>query len=148
MKVELRIFNFVDYLRFLLLTLNKESSKELDNNFWGYLFKGLRSLFKKNRDYKFAILADGKFAGSAALSYTKEGYEIGYFVLKKYRGKGIATKAARDVLNFGFKELRLRKVLALTDTDNKSSNKILAKTGFKKIRENKKEREFLWKKRR
>lgn len=147
MEVKLRKFNIIDYFRFLKLKLNKESSKELNSTFFGYILKGLKSLFKREEHYKFAIFVNGQFGGSIALFNPKSNiYEVGFFVLKKYRNKGIATKATKEILNFGFKKLKLNKIVAITDMNNKASQKILKKVGFKKIKENKKKREFLWEK--
>ncbi len=96
MKVALRKFNLIDFCRFLSLKLNKKTSNELSNTFFGYIFAGLKNLFKGGKIYKFAILANGKFAGSISLYNPKNGvYEIGYFVFKEYRNKGIATKRRR-----------------------------------------------------
>lgn len=145
-KVELRRFNIIDYFKFLRLTLNKQDSKELDKSFFGYLFKGLKSLFRREKNYKFAILINKKFAGSIALYKENEDYELGYFILRNFRGRGIATKASKKILNFGFKQLKLNKIIANTDLDNKASQKILKKLGFKIIKENKKEKELLWEK--
>jgi len=130
----------------LRLTLNKQDSKELDKSFFGYLFKGLKSLFRREKNYKFAILINKKFAGSIALYKENEDYELGYFILRNFRGRGIATKASKKILNFGFKQLKLNKIIANTDLDNKASQKILKKLGFKIIKENKKEKELLWEK--
>ncbi|MDO8528453.1 MAG: GNAT family N-acetyltransferase [Nanoarchaeota archaeon] len=147
-KVELRKFNIVDYFRFLLLTLNKDYSRELDNTFFGYIFKGIKSLFLKKKYYKFAILVDDKFAGSIALYYNKDtNYELGFIVLRKYRNKGIATEASKKILDFGFNKLKLKKIIAITDISNKTSQRVLRKLGFKIIKENKKEKEFIWEKR-
>lgn len=148
MRIELRKFNIADYIRFLSLTFDKKYSKELDKSFFGYVFSGLKSLFRKEKDYKFAILVDRKFAGSVALYKEKRDYELGYFILREFRNKGIATKASKKAMNFGFKELRLSNITSSTDKKNKISQKIMKKLGFRLIKENKKEKEFIWEKRR
>jgi RimJ/RimL family protein N-acetyltransferase len=146
-KIDLRKWNTNDFFRYLRLTLNKDYSKEFSSNFFGYLFcQGIKNLFIKNKDYKFAILVYGKFAGSVALYYKKEGYELGYFILKKFRGKGIANKSAKKIMDFGFRKLKLKKIMATTDMNNYISQKILKKLDFKRIREDKKEKEFIWEK--
>lgn len=147
MKIELRRFNFLDYLRFLFLTLNRRSSGELEDNFFTYFVKGMKSFFRKEKDWKFAITAGRKFAGSVGLWYSeRKKWELGYFVLDKYRNKGIATKAVKKVLKFAFGNLKLRSVFAVTDVDNGASQKVLRKVGFKIIGENKKDKEILWEK--
>jgi RimJ/RimL family protein N-acetyltransferase len=147
-KIKLRKWNIIDYFRFLRLTLNKSYSGEFSNSFFGYLLKGLKSLFKREKDYKFAILVNRKFAGSIALYRIKKEYELGVIIMKKFRNKGVATEASKKVLDFGFNKLKLKKILATTDLDAQISPKILRKLGFRKIKENKKEKEFIWEKRR
>ncbi len=147
MKIELRRFNLIDYFRFLLLTLDKNYSKEFSKSFFGYIIGGIKNLFNINKFYKFAILFNSKFAGSIALYKTEKDYELGYFILREFRGKGVATKAGKKILKFGFGKLKLNKIIANTDWDNKASQKILKKLGFKVIRKDKKEKEFLWEKR-
>ena len=147
-KIKLRKWNIIDYFRFLRLTLNKSYSGEFSNSFFGYLLKGLKSLLKREKDYKFAILVNRKFAGSIALYRIKKEYELGVIIMKKFRNKGVATEASKKVLDFGFNKLKLKKILATTDLDAQISPKILRKLGFRKIKENKKEKEFIWEKRR
>jgi len=146
-KVELRKWRFENFFRFLLLTLNKSYSKEFSTNFFGYLFfQGIKKIFV-NKDYRFAVYVNNEFAGSVALYYNKGKYGLGYFILRKFRGKGVATEASRKMLDYGFKELKLKKITAEIDIKNKASNRIVKKLGFKKIKENKKEKEFFWEKR-
>lgn len=147
MKIELRKFNAIDYFGFLRLTLDKNYSEELDNNFFGYIFTEISSLFSERKNYRFAILVNNRVAGSVGLFNTPEGYELGYIILKEFRSKGVASKAAKKTLDFGFSKLKLNKIVAVTDIDNGVSQKILKKLGFKKIKENKKEKEFIWEKR-
>ena len=57
--------------------------------------------------------------------------EIGYFINKKYRGKGYATKASGMVIDYCFDKLNFHKMYADTDPDNFASQKVLEKLGFK-----------------
>jgi RimJ/RimL family protein N-acetyltransferase len=58
--------------------------------------------------------------------------EVGYWLGKKYRGKGIMTEAGKLVLNFAFEKLKLHRVDAGVFSDNLISQKVLKKLGFKK----------------
>ena len=141
MKIELRKFGVGDYLRILFRTLNREYSKEREDTFFSYLLKGLKSVFQKD-SYEFAILADGKFAGNIGLmKKPKRNYEVGYSILKKYRGKGIATSALSNLLK-DFE--KLGKIIAVTDTENKASQKVLLNNNFKLTKQNKKKDELAW----
>ena len=60
--------------------------------------------------------------------------EIGKLLgTKAIRGKGVAYRATKALLNFAFKELTLEKVYAITKFDNISNNHLNQKLGFKII---------------
>lgn len=57
-------------------------------------------------------------------------YETGYWVSRKYRGRGIAPEAVRLVLGFGFRELKLVRIQAQVMSGNPASVRVLEKCGF------------------
>jgi len=57
--------------------------------------------------------------------------ELGYWLGKKYWGKGITPEAANLILNFGFRKLGLAKIYARVMHPNKASARVLQKSGFK-----------------
>ncbi len=59
--------------------------------------------------------------------------KIGYWIGKRYRGKGFTSEAVKGVLNLAFDKLKLNKVSADTLIDNYSSNALLGKLGFRRI---------------
>ena len=59
------------------------------------------------------------------------GIDFGYRYSKDSWGKGLGFEAAKEVLEFGFSELGLEKVLGLTAEQNYGSIQILEKLGFK-----------------
>ena len=60
--------------------------------------------------------------------------EIGKLLgTKEIRGKGIAYRATKTLLNFAFRELNLKKVYAITRSDNIANNHLNKKLGFKII---------------
>jgi ribosomal-protein-alanine N-acetyltransferase len=82
--------------------------------------------------YVFAIMrkSDGALIGKNGL-HAKDGVvEMGYWLGKPYWGQGFATEAARRVLEFGFDDLKLEKIVAGWFEDNPASGRILAKLGF------------------
>ena len=146
MKIILRKFRFADYLRILFMMLDKEYSKEREDTFFSYFLKGLKSVFQKN-SYEFIILIDRKFAGNIGLfNINHDNCELGYMVLRNYRGKGVTTKAVNKIIKLKFKKLNITKIYAKTNINNKSSQKVLIKNNFKLIKENKKSKEFIWEK--
>lgn len=56
--------------------------------------------------------------------------ELGYLFDRKFWGKGFATEAAKNCLNYGFDELGFDEVIAITDLENVASQKVLEKIGF------------------
>jgi len=57
-------------------------------------------------------------------------YELGYRFKKKHWGKGFATESSSAILDFGFKNLNVEKIFAITDPKNENSKKVLNKLGF------------------
>jgi [ribosomal protein S5]-alanine N-acetyltransferase len=56
--------------------------------------------------------------------------EVGYVMKEKFRGGGYMTEAVRLAVNFGFHEMKLKKVFATTAQDNLASQSVLRRNGF------------------
>lgn len=56
--------------------------------------------------------------------------DIGFAFLKRFRNRGYALESARAVLEFGFAELSLRRIIAMADPDNERSIRILKMLGL------------------
>ncbi len=69
------------------------------------------------------------WAGLIPLDGTQE-TELAYRLAKSSWGRGIATEAARPLLAYGFDELRLELIAAVTDPENHASRRVLDKLGF------------------
>ena len=57
--------------------------------------------------------------------------EIGYWLGKKYWGKGIMREAVKLILQFGFKKLKLERIYAKVLHPNVASAKLLEKSGLR-----------------
>ena len=148
MNIKLKPFGFINYLRILSMTLDKKYSKEREDTFFSYLLKGLKSVFQKD-SYEFTIFVNGKFAGNIGFFNSKNrSYELGYMILRNYRGKGVATNAINKIIKLGFKELNISKIFAITDFENKESQKVLIKNKFKLIKREKNKEKLIWERRR
>jgi RimJ/RimL family protein N-acetyltransferase len=98
---------------------------------------------RKKKSYVFGIALkdENKIIGVIGLSkinYKDSNAEIGYWLGKKYWGKGIMTEAVKLILELGFKQLKLHKINAGLFEKNIASKKVLEKAGFRfegKIRE-------------
>ncbi len=56
--------------------------------------------------------------------------EIGYIMRRDAWGQGYAREAVSAVIDYGFGELGLRRIIADTDPDNAGSNRLLETLGF------------------
>lgn len=80
---------------------------------------------------------DEKLIGYCGMQYldkTPE-VEIYYGFFKEAWGKGLATEAAKAFLRFGFEELKLEKIVGVTQPKNFASQKVLLKIGLKQEQE-------------
>ncbi len=58
--------------------------------------------------------------------------ELGYMLRRDCWGRGIATEAARLLLDFAFSERGLHRVFAVVDEDNPASIRVVEKLGFRR----------------
>jgi [ribosomal protein S5]-alanine N-acetyltransferase len=101
----------------------------------------VRKQYKENGIGRWAIIdkASNEFVGWAGLKYEQNlrtnfnYYDIGYRLLRKYWGKGIASEAAKVSLEYGFNQLNINEIFAAAQVDNAASNKILTNIGLKFI---------------
>jgi [ribosomal protein S5]-alanine N-acetyltransferase len=59
------------------------------------------------------------------------GVEIGWWLASDHWGQGLATEAARAVLEDGFTCIRLRRIVALALRENRASIRIMEKLGMR-----------------
>jgi ribosomal-protein-alanine N-acetyltransferase len=58
--------------------------------------------------------------------------ELGFMLVRDQWGKGLATEIAQALIDFGTKDLKFPKIMAVTDRENAKSIHILTKLGFRK----------------
>lgn len=68
---------------------------------------------------------------STPLNNHSDIYELGYRFKKKHWGKGFATESSHAILKYGFGNLNLESIYAITNPENFNSRKVLSKLGFK-----------------
>jgi [ribosomal protein S5]-alanine N-acetyltransferase len=103
-----------------------------DANFW--LGKQVKLQRQKNpENIVFAIEINEEVVGSIGLHKIKRGHkaELGYWLGREFWGGGIMTDAIKDVVKFGFGNLKLRRIHAGVFLFNKGSARVLEKNGFK-----------------
>jgi RimJ/RimL family protein N-acetyltransferase len=81
----------------------------------------------------------GKFIGRCGLlPWTIEGQnevEVAYALAQEYWGRGLATEAAKGILQYGFEQLHLSRLICLIDPANIASQKVAVKMGMTLERE-------------
>lgn len=93
-------------------------------------------LMKKGLSYELPIRlkTTGELVGVMALlkvDRKNRNAELGYWIAKKYWGKGFATEAGSRILEFGFKILKLERIYAKYYPENKASSRVMEKMGMK-----------------
>ena len=88
-------------------------------------------------EYDFAVVLKGDAAliGSCAVALKKPEHReamLGYVFNRHYWGQGIATEAARAVVNFAFEELHLHRVAAMCNVHNPASARVMEKLGMQR----------------
>ena len=78
-----------------------------------------------------------EFIGWCGLKYLADRDEIdlGYRLMQQYWGKGYAFEAAKNTLDYGFKELHLKTIVGRAHIENTASLKILEKIGMQYIKD-------------
>ncbi len=74
----------------------------------------------------------GAFIGFFALNYAGKSadLEIGYRLLRNAWGLGFATEGATALAHYGFDDLRLHRIIGVTQPGNKPSQRVLMKAGL------------------
>ena len=121
-----KIENDADVRRFVdgkVLSL-KEAGEYVEMNIRQYRTHGYGR-------YAVRLKEDKNIIGMCGFLNEPYGIDFGYRYSKDSWGKGLGFEAAKEVLNYGFFELGLEKILGLTAEQNYGSIRILEKLGFK-----------------
>lgn len=59
-------------------------------------------------------------------------YEIGWVFNPKYFNKGYASEAAQATLKYGFKEMKLHRIIATCQPENTPSYRVMEKIGMRR----------------
>ncbi len=83
-------------------------------------------------DREYVIVYEGKIVGGINLERRedKDTCEMGWIVHKDYRKKGIASEAAKLLLDYAFHTLSVRRVISHCDSANMVSEKVMKKVGM------------------
>ena len=76
---------------------------------------------------------DGKIIGMVGIGNKEEvdnEIEIAYFISEKYSNNGYTTEAAKAMIEWAFNVLRLNYLIAIVETDNFPSQRVIEKSEF------------------
>ena len=141
-RLILREFNEMDYDFFLKLEQNEfyikyeEDSIPTDEQ-TRKKFDGILEKNKSEDKYRFLITRaeDGEPLGTVLIWCIDEPireWEVGWGLSQEHTGRGIASEAARALLEFGFKELKVHRIQANCNANNIASEKMMERIGMKK----------------
>lgn len=90
---------------------------------------------KKNPHHILAIDIKGQAVGGIGIHPQDDIHcknaELGYWLAEPFWGQGIATKAITKMVDYGFMNFDINRILAKPFGTNAASQKVLEKTGFK-----------------
>lgn len=83
----------------------------------------------------FAIEIDGEVGGSIGIfpqeDISRLNAEVGYWIGEKYWGQGYATRALKQIIEYGFKTFPIERIFAIPFPHNTASHKVVQKCGMK-----------------
>ncbi len=84
-------------------------------------------------DHSFAVTENGEVVGAIGvrLNPSRNGH-IGYWCAREARGRGVMTRALRTICRWGLDELALGRLELITDPDNRASQRVAEKVGFRR----------------
>jgi len=93
---------------------------------------------ESGKAYHWCIWNDSKIVGIASLidvkreirEWTINRAELSYLIDIDFQGMGFATEASRGIMNFGYNNLELHKIIVAHAATNFSSKRICEKLGF------------------
>lgn len=88
---------------------------------------------KSSTRVDFVIDINGEVVGSVAfINLELHKAQLSYWLAEDYWGKGIVPEAIKELVSFGFKELKLARIYGHVFPPNKASQRVLEKVGFER----------------
>lgn len=83
-------------------------------------------------EYAAVCKKTGQLIGACGLYSSGETAEIGWILHKAYWKQGYGTEMGRALLDFGFGELKLHRIIAHCDAENYGSYRVMEKIGMRR----------------
>ena len=85
-------------------------------------------------DWALILKEENKMIGTCGFtrfSFPNDSAEVGYVINPKYRGRGLAPEALREVIRFGFSTIGLNRIEAKYIVGNEASRRVMEKVGMR-----------------
>ena len=89
--------------------------------------------FKKDKSFQCGVFYSNSLVGMCGfhpISFSNNSVTIGYWLAKRYEGKGIITKCSEFFINYAFQELKLNKVCIPVAEKNVKSRAVAERLGL------------------
>jgi RimJ/RimL family protein N-acetyltransferase len=94
----------------------------------------IAAMAPSSRPISFGIIVEGEAAGTIGLvpgeDIARATAEIGYWLGRRFWGRGVITEAVRATTRYAFAELGLHRVFAVPFVHNTASSRVLEKAGY------------------
>jgi RimJ/RimL family protein N-acetyltransferase len=90
----------------------------------------IASVNKREGEACFAVTLDGAPIGVCSVDLREDGPEMGYWLGVPYWGRGLATEAARALIDHAFGDLEHETLISDARVNNPASRRVLEKCGF------------------
>ena len=98
-----------------------------------YTEKEARDFLGRASDVSAIVDADsGEFLGTIGWWWVADNVQLGYWVKREARGRGVATRALHLLSRWAFAELGAVRVQLLTEPENRASQRVAEKAGFRR----------------
>ena len=88
---------------------------------------------RSSYSWSIRLKSNDKFIGEAGMSVMHNRYQmatIHYHIIPELWGNGYATEVAKELIRFGFQDLKLHRIEAGAATENIGSHKVMEKAGM------------------
>jgi ribosomal-protein-alanine N-acetyltransferase len=95
--------------------------------------RGCDISYRNHQGIVFAIEVAGGFAGTIGLhgiQLSDHCAEVGYWIEKSHRGKGLCTAAVRSLLDFSLNIMEFRRIEGMADFNNEASQRVMERAGM------------------
>ncbi len=101
-----------------------------------FIMRSMEEWAKENPAfYEFVILEGERHVGGASVYMLEDGsVELAWILDKRFRGHGYATEAARALMAWGRDSLGVRRFIAMCDSENVASWRLMERLGMRRIR--------------